>query len=317
MFRIGRTTVEKIDEMVLNGMKLDQLLPDLNPETLKQHPTYLPEGTSDREGHAFMSVHAWLVRHNGLNILIDTGAGNDKSRPQQAMLDHLTNPFLERLAAAGVAPEDIDFILHTHIHSDHVGWNTRWEQGRWVPTFVNAEVIVSDLEWRYAQALASNDSREITAARRLAGLGEPVGAPVSGTFDDSIEPLQGQVKIRRIAIDGREVLPGIRFISTPGHSIDHASIEIVSDGKLALFSGDVFHHPVEVYLPELVSTFCEFPEATRQARRLFLEHAADTQAMVFSSHFAKSSVGQIAKGRDGFEWRFIEPLSQSEHGFAG
>ena len=308
MLRVGSTTIEKVFEMDLNGMSLQQLMPAFDPKVLVDHPYWLPAGTSDDAGHAFLSLHTWLVRHDGQTILIDTGAGNDKGRPQQMALDHLNNPLLERLASAGVRPEDVDLVLHTHIHADHVGWNTRLVEGRWVPTFPNAEVICSDLEWRYGAALTNGDEAAIAACRQEAGLGEPIRIPVSGTFADSIRPLEGRVPVRRIPIDGAEILPGIRFVPTPGHSICHASIEIVSAGEVALFSGDVFHHPAEIYVPDLVSVFCEFPQAARQSRREFMERMIDTQATLFSSHLPKTSAGKISRGSNGFAWKFNETM---------
>lgn len=288
-------------------MLLQQLMPALDREVFSRHPAWLPAGTSDDAGHAFLSLHSWLVRHDGRTILVDTGAGNDKARPQQVVLDHLGNPFLDRLAAAGVWPEDVDLVLHTHIHSDHVGWDTRLVDGGWVPTFPNAEVICSDLEWRYGAALTDGDEAGVVACRREAGLGEPIRVPVSGTFADSVRPLEGRVPVRRIPIDGAEVLPGIRFLPTPGHSIRHAAIEIVSDGEVGLFSGDVFHHPAEIYVPDLVSTFCEYPDAARRSRRAFMDRAIDTRATVFTSHFARSSAGRVVRDDDEYGWEFVEP----------
>lgn len=302
--QIGRATIQKIWETDLNGMTFAQLLPELDGNALEVHPNWFPVGTFDGEGHAFMSLHAWLVRHEERLILIDTGAGNDKPRPQQIVLDSLSTDFIARLRHAGVAPEGVDFVLHTHIHSDHVGWDTRLAAGSWLPTFPNAEVIVSNVEYAYGLALTQDDEPEISAARERAGLGQPVRLPVSGTFADSILPLEGRSPVRRITVDGSEVLPGIRFLPTPGHSIDHASIELVSGGETALFSGDVFHHPVEVYDPDLVSVFCEFPEAARRSRRRFLDHAASTDAVVFSSHFPLSSAGRVSRSARGFEWSF-------------
>lgn len=307
MFRVGLTTIEKVHEMDLNGMTLSQLMPAFDAELFARHPGWLPVGTTDGGGHALLSLHTWVVRHNGQIMLIDTGAGNDKSRPQQMVLDHLDNPFIERLHAAGVSPDDVDLILHTHIHSDHVGWNTRLDGGRWVPTFPNAEIICSDLEWRYGAALTNQDEAAIARCRQEAGFGEPVRIPVSGTFADSMRPLDGVVPIRRIPIDGAEVLPGVRFLPTPGHSLCHASIEITSEGETALFSGDVFHHAAEIYDPELVSMFCEYPEAARQSRRSFLDHAANTQATVFTSHFPQSSAGKIKCDGNSYAWTFDDP----------
>lgn len=307
MFRIGSATIVKVHEMDLNGMTLQQLMPGFDAREFARHPEWLPDGTRDGAGHAYLSLHCWVVRHEGRTMLIDTGAGNGKSRPQQMVLDHLDNPFIERLKAAGVSPEQVDVVLHTHIHSDHVGWNTRLADGEWIPTFPNADVVCSDLEWRYGAALTDGDEDAVARCRQEAGFGEPVRIPVSGTFADSMRPLDGRVAIKRIPIDGAEVLPGIRFIPTPGHSLCHAAIELVSEGETALFGGDVFHHAAEIYDPELVSMFCEYPEVARRSRRTFLDHAAETRATVFTGHFPRSSAGRINKGADTMTWRFVDP----------
>lgn len=176
-----------------------------------------------------------------------------------------------------------------------------------MPSFPNAAVYCSGLEWQYGAALASGDQAGITAARELAGLGEPIRTPVAGTFDDSMRPLEEAGQVRLIAIDGSEVLPGIRFISTPGHSIDHASIEITSGGQVALFGGDTLHHPVELHDTDLVSCFCEFPGAVGRSRRALLDRAVERDATYFSSHFPRSSVGTVARDGDAYSWTFIEP----------
>ena len=302
--RVGNATIQKIWETDLNGMTFRQLFPGFEDRARVEHPDWFPDGTADAEGHALMSVHSWLVRHDGRTILIDAGAGNDKPRPQQKVLDHLATPFLDRLRFAGVAPEEVDTVLVTHIHSDHVGWATRLQNGRWLPTFPNAQIVVSNLEYVYGQALTEDDAVGVDAARAQAALGEPVRTPVSGTFDDSIRPLD-PAKLRRIAIDGAEVLPGIRFMPTAGHSIDHASIELTSHGEVALFPGDVFHHPVEVYDPGLVSVFCEFPDASRAARAWLLDHAATSNAWIFSSHFPGTSAGRIVRADGRYAWRAL------------
>jgi glyoxylase-like metal-dependent hydrolase (beta-lactamase superfamily II) len=305
MFRVGNTTIQKIHETDLNGFTLTQLLPAMDGLLQARHPDWFPNGTTEGE-RALLSVHSWVLRHEGLIILIDTGAGNDKARPQQTVLDHLSNPFLERLEAAGVVPEMVDYVLHTHVHSDHVGWNTIYAQEQWKPTFPNAVHICSRLEWDYGAALADGDERGISLARAKAGFGEPVRIPVSGTFDDSMRPLQSSAQIQLIAVDGQEVLPGLRFLSTPGHSIDHAAIELRSAGDRAIFGGDVLHHPVELYDTDLVSAFCEFPEPARRSRLQLLEMAASSNALYFSAHFPLTSAGWITKRSDGYHWEFAQ-----------
>ena len=306
-FFVGRARVDKVHELDLNGFAASQLLPDLDPSTLARHPAWIPPGTLDDEGHALLSVHTWLVRHEGQTILIDTGAGNDKPRAGLAVLDHLQTPYLRRLAAAGVRPDEVDYVLLTHIHADHVGWNTSRQDGRWTPTFPNATIVCSDLEWRYGEALAAKDADGARALRQEAGLGEPVRTPVDGVFQDSMLPLQLAGRVRRVPVRGDEVLFGIRFLPAPGHSIDHAAIELRSDGEMAVFGGDVMHHPIEVRDPTLVSMFCEFPDAARRSRRNLLKRMAARRALYFSSHFPSSSAGHVERDGDGYRWTFADP----------
>jgi len=115
--------------------------------------------------------------------------------------------------------------------------------------------------------------------------------------------------VRLVEVNGDEVLPGIRLLPTPGHSIDHAAIELISDGRRAIFGGDVMHHPLELYDTDLVSTFCEFPEIARRSRRALLERSANDKVLYLSAHFPLSSAGRITKDGDGYRWTFSEDNS--------
>lgn len=306
-FCVGGMSVIKVRELDLNGFAATQLLPGLDPMVVDKYPDWIDSRTYDfQTGHVLMSVHTWVVRFEGKVILIDTGAGNDKDRPTLKVLDHLHNPYLERLAAIGVQPEAVDYILLTHIHADHVGWNTRLEGDRWVPTFPNATVICSDLEWRYGAALTAGDEESLAKVRREAGVGLPLRLPVPGVFLDSMMPLEADERVHRVRVDGGEVLNGIRFLSTPGHSIDHAAISITSQGSEAIFGGDVMHHLLELYEPNLASVFCEFPEGARRSRRWLARRTAERNAVYFSSHFPSTSVGRITKRGENFGWEFVD-----------
>ena len=304
---IGSTTVIKVPEMSLDDFTATQLLPNLNIEVLAKNPEWIDSRTFDaKSGKVFLSVHTWVVRHEGKTILIDTGAGNDKDRPDLKVLHHLQHPFLKRLEAVGVLPEKVDYILLTHIHADHVGWNTRLEGKDWVPTFPNATVICSDMEWLYGAALANGDEAAILTIRNTAGLGYPIRLPVSGVFADSMQPIMAAGRLKRVAVDGSEVLPGIRLVPTPGHSICHAAISVSSKDEEGIFGGDVLHHPFELHDPDLTSMFCEFPDAARESRRRLLSQLADSGVSYFSSHFSGSSVGKILRDGDAFRWEFAE-----------
>ena len=305
MLIVGKTTIQKIHEMDLNGFTLSQLLPAMDAHMPERHPEWLPHGTVEGE-NALLGIHSWLVRHEGMTILIDTGAGNDKSRPQEKALDHLKNPFLDRLAAAGVMPQSVDFVLHTHIHSDHVGWNTSLMNEQWLPTFPNAMHICSRLEWDYGAALTAGDEHGIHSSRTKAGLGEPIRIPLTGTFDDSMLPLQATGKVKLVSVSDDEVLPNLRFLPTPGHSIDHVAIQLISDGQRAIFGGDSMHHPFELYATDLLSRFCEFPDAARRSRLYLLSRSAEQRALYLSAHFPRTSAGWVTKVEDRFHWTFAD-----------
>jgi glyoxylase-like metal-dependent hydrolase (beta-lactamase superfamily II) len=305
--KVGRSTVVKVHELDLPDFTVTQLLPGLSEATLDAHPAWHDSRVYDPQtGRVNLSVHTWVVRHEGNILLIDTGAGNDKDRPTLRVLDHLRQPFLARLAAVGVLPEQVNYILLTHIHADHVGWNTRLADSEWVATFPNATLICSAIEWQYSAALATSEATAIRAVQQQAGLGEPVRLPVPGVFADSLAPLAPANRLQLIPIDGTEVLPGVRFMPTPGHSIDHAAILLTSDGDEALFGGDVLHHPFELYDPALVSMFCEFPATARASRQWLANYAADRDLLYFSSHFPASSAGYIRRSGSAFSWQFTE-----------
>jgi glyoxylase-like metal-dependent hydrolase (beta-lactamase superfamily II) len=304
-FRIGDLQVSRIDELTLDAFQVDHLYPQVDPTVLQRHGHRLGPGSCSVEaGTCAVSIHTWLVRTPHHTILIDTSSGNDKPRPTIPVLDHLNEPYLQRLAAAGVRPEDVDYVLLTHLHSDHVGWNTRLADGQWVPTFPRARYVMSGIERVYSQSHAEGKQPE-GEGRPGPHLGPCTGGtPVSGVYDDSVRPVIDAGMAEFIKVDGSEFLDGISFLPTPGHSIDHASIRIVSRGEEALFAGDVMHHPLQVYEPGMNTCFCEFPEAAVRSRIWALNHAAERKALFFSTHFAESSAGYVSRTGDRFDWRF-------------
>ena len=303
-YRIGDVQVSRIDELTLNVFQFETLYPTADPAVLQRHRHRLGPGSFNSETGIFtQSIHTWLVRTPHHTILIDTSTGNDKPRPTIPVLDRLNEPYLQRLADAGVRPEDVDYVLFTHLHADHVGWNTRLADGRWVPTFPRARYIMSGVEHAYNRSLA--DGREPEGEGRPAPqLGPCTHTPTPEVYDDSLRPIIEAGMAEFIKVDGSEFLDGISFLPSPGHSIDHASIRIVSRGEEALFAGDVMHYPLQVYEPELNTCFCEFPEAAMRSRIWALNHAAERNALFFSTHFAESSAGYVSRTGDRFDWRF-------------
>jgi len=303
--RVGDATVTKLFEIGLDAVEGSFLFPGIDPGSIAREGRGFGPGSVDpNTGSLRLSIHSWVVRTPERVILIDTATGNDKERPGAAVLHRLNEPFLDRLRAAGVAPEDVDLVLMTHLHADHVGWNTHLVDGRWVPTFPNARHVFSGREHAYLAALSAGDGSE-AAIRDAARLGPMAHPPLEGVYEDSVRPIVEAGLAREIVVDGSEVVDGFRFLPSPGHSIDHACISFTSRGERALFWGDVMHHPLQVARPDWNSVYCEFPEAARTSRRWAIDHAVETGSLVFTTHFAESSVGRIGRDGDRFAWRFV------------
>jgi glyoxylase-like metal-dependent hydrolase (beta-lactamase superfamily II) len=307
--RVGDATVIKIPELALDASDPAFFYPgQVNvPAAVEETRKLWPGSVDPQTSLLRLSIHAWLVRTPTRVILVDTGVGNDKDRPNGPNLNHLNGPFLDRLKAAEVHPEEVDLVLLTHLHVDHVGWNTTKVDGRWVPTFPNARYIFSGRERAYLAALSAADGSDasIRAQARLGPMPHPP-PPVSyqGVYEDSVRPVIDAGLAKEIVVDGTEVVEGFSFLPSPGHSIDHACITFNSRGEQALFWGDVMHHPLQFVRPEWNSVFCEFPEAARKSRQWVMNHAAETNALVFTTHFAESSAGRVSRVGDRLTWHF-------------
>lgn len=301
-FQVGDARVTRLDEFQTDQIDPTFLYPQLRDQ-LKEHGSKLPiEAFNAGTGQVAIATHPWLIQLPGRTVLIDTGVGNDKALPN-TMFDRWSTPFLDRLAAAGVRPEQVDVIVMSHLHIDHVGWNTRLQDGRWVPTFPNARHVLSRVEQRYNASIAG-----VAPAADLPPnqLGRPVVAPDTNSYVQSVVPiLDAGLADLLDDVDGVEVADGLILVSTPGHSVDHASIRLRSRDEEALFIVDVMHNPLQAYAPELRSVFCEFPEPAMASRLKVLEMAADSGATCFSAHFAGSGAGKISREGDHFAWQFV------------
>lgn len=285
-YRIGSTTVTRVTELIRPEVPSDFLFPARDRTVLTHdRPRWIGAENASADGQILtLSVHSWIVQTGRHTIVIDTGAGNGKSRPLNPLFDQLDTPYLERLAAAGVQPADVDFVLITHLHVDHVGWNTIRSGERWVPTFPNAQYVFSEAEYRfYADE-------------------QHVRTPSAGVFADSVQPVVDAGQALLIDAEHQQPVDGFTFHRTKGHSFDHLSISLASDGEHALFSGDVMHHPVQVAKPEWNSVFCEFGDDAQRSRLWALNHAADHRATFFSSHFPGTSAGVVERDDTGFVW---------------
>lgn len=283
--RVGAATITRVDETRF-ALAPDRLFPAWSTDHGRALQERFATDTLDlTNARVPLKTHLWVIEVDGITIVVDTGIGNGKSRPFSALFDNLDNPLLERLESAGFRREKIDYVLLTHLHVDHVGWNTHWQDGRWAPVFPNATYVFGEREQEY--------------------FATPEGESRLMVYNDSVLPIIEAGKVRSVPDAGEEILDGIRFLPTFGHSIGHMAIEIRSRGETALFSGDVMHSAVQVHRPEWNSMFCLDQEQARASRQRLLAHAADTGATVFAAHFAETSAGTITRIQNGFEWRYV------------
>lgn len=283
-YQIGDARITRVTETHLTGLTPSVLYADWDASLLDTYPQL--RGNLDETGeHAIISIHTWVVELAGQTFLIDTGIGNHKERPFGQMFHHLNTPFLRRLGEVGVQPDDVDYVMLTHLHADHVGWNTRLVDGRWLPTFKNARYVLPQGEVDYFDTPES-------ANRRI-------------VFDDSVAPVIEAGQAVTIGLEGGDYLDGFHFHPTPGHSAGHMSISLVSQGETAIFSGDVMHSPIQVYRPDWNSVFCAEQERARESRRWFLDFAVEQRATVFTAHFPQSSAGIIQRAGGQFAWSYL------------
>ena len=290
---IGDYSIARVEEMTIQ-IPLDVLLPRLEPEFLKRHIDWLVHGHYDPvTGLAPLSIHSWLLRTRHQTILVDACAGNHKPGRSDAQADfsNLETPYLERLTAAGATPVEIDFVMCTHLHVDHVGWNTRLDNGRWVPTFPNAKYLFSKTEFDY------------WSAENQAG-GE--FSPNKSPFDVSVAPVMdaGLAQL----IDGRhEIEDNVVIHPRPGHTPGHVNLHIGKGDDRAIFSGDIMHHPIQAYRPDWSSRFCESHELACQTRLNLLEACADEPTIVLPAHFNSPHMVRVTSDTDGFSLAWIAP----------
>jgi len=234
----------------------------------------------DDEGNLVLSIHAFAITVGDRKIIVDTCIGNDRKIPGMEALNRRT-PFLTDLADAGFPREEVDTVICTHLHFDHVGWNTMLVDGEWVPTFPNARYIICREEWEHW-------SSEDDAGYAL-------------TLDDAVRVVVDAGRADLVAPDHR-VTDHIRLELTPGHTPGHVAVHIESNGERALITGDLAHHPVQFAEPSWAAvpdTDTAQSEATR--RRLLAEHA-NTSTLVIGTHFAPPCAGYLVTEGEGFRF---------------
>lgn len=255
------------------------LLPDATPEALAPHRDWLTPHFMDADGQFTLAIQALVIESEGMRILVDTCMG-DRETPFELPGERR---FLEDLAEAGFARETIDVVLCTHLHFDHVGWNTILEGGKWVPTFPNARYLFARPEYEHWRAEALRGA-----------IGE-----YAYSFADAVEPIVEAGLADLVETDHR--LTGeVRLEATPGHTPGHVAVHVESGGRHAMITGDLTHHPVQWAEAEWgMPADSDGPGAAATRRRLRDEHA-DGSLLVIGTHYATPCAGHVVRRGDGF-----------------
>jgi glyoxylase-like metal-dependent hydrolase (beta-lactamase superfamily II) len=277
-WKIGNVEITKVVELETVG-HTRFILPLADREEIRQLPWLVPHFATE-DGRLKMSIHTLVVETPTRRIVVDTGLGNDKQHRTVPTWNDRKGPFLDDLTAAGFPPESIDTVLCTHLHVDHVGWNTRLEDGRWVPTFGKARYLFGGIEYAYW--------RDHSTAPDKAAI-----------FADSVAPIVAAGQADLVASDAR-ICDEITLIPTPGHSPGHVSLHIRSEGEEGLLTGDVAHHPCQMAHLDWSSTADSDPRQSAETRRSLFSRFADRPVLVIGGHF---DAGHIQ--RDGDALKFI------------
>jgi glyoxylase-like metal-dependent hydrolase (beta-lactamase superfamily II) len=284
-WRIGDVRVTRILELEATG-GTRFILPQATPEVVRELGWLSPH-FADENGKLKMSIHALVVETPTCRIVVDTCIGNDKQRDIPTWSGLQTN-FLADLAAAGYPRESMDVVLCTHLHVDHVGWNTMLVDNQWVPTFPNARYLLARSEFDYWR---TEEEAEATDG----------GADLSRSpFHDSVRPVWEAGLVDLVETDHR-VCPEVTLEPTLGHTPGHVSVRIRSGGKDALITGDFIHHPCQLTHPEWDTPADYDGAASTQTRRRMFGALAGTETLVIGTHFAAPTAGWIED--DGAVWR--------------
>src|SRR6516164_4465346 len=277
-WRVGEVAVTKIVELEVTGGSRF-ILPQATYDAVLPIGWLQPD-FADERGRLKMSIHALVVATPTRRIVVDTCLGNDKENRRIPTWNKLQTNFLADLAAAGYPRNSIDTVVCTHLHVDHVGWNTMLVDGRWVPTFPNARYLMGCVE--YAHWIGQGEREDMAAV-----------------LADSVAPVWEAGLVDLVETDHR-VCDEVSLVPTPGHTPGHVSVRISSQGEAALISGDFMHHPCQMARPEWSSAVDSDPEEARRTREAMLTGLAGTPTLVIGTHFAGRTAGHVARDGNAF-----------------
>lgn len=285
---IGGVEVASVVELERVGLPAAMVFPDWSKDLLKSEPEWTtPTYYDAKDETIIVAMQSFLLKTRHHTILIDTCIGNDKPR-NNPHFDRLRLPWLERLHATGTRLEDVDFVCCTHMHVDHVGWNTRLDNGRWVPTFPKARYIFAQQEWDHWQRMSKENKLERT--------GDYVA--------DSVLPIVEAGRADMVATD-HAIEDGVWLDHLPGHTPGLVGIHVKNAGGEAIFCGDMMHHPIQLARPGMSTNFDTDQKQAAATRRKFFAQTVGTNTLVVPTHFPGATSGHVTeRGRDSYGFKF-------------
>ena len=281
-WKVGDVTITKVIEIIYP--EFSEVIPAATPEVVKKVQWLFPHFVTP-EGKLSLSIHSLIVDTPTAKLVVDTCIGNDRNRDPLGVMSNLSTSYLEDMIAAGYKPESIDYVLCTHLHLDHVGWNTRLVNGKWVPTVPKKKYLMDKKELALFGSIDEKTTEDFLQVQRR-------------VFADSVQPVldAGLAK----AVEGpAQVCEGVRLISTAGHTPGHCSVIIESKGESAMITGDFIHHPIQFHDPSLSSFDFDTAAAIATRRRVFAQYA-DTPMLIIGTHFAGPTAGKLVRDGDGY-----------------
>ncbi|MGK8204850.1 MBL fold metallo-hydrolase [Burkholderia cenocepacia] len=268
------------------------LFPEIDRSVLDDHAALMhPNHWIAHMNKLIVTIQFWVVHAGSSIIVIDTGVGNFKPRPGIARMNMLNGLVKEWMIAAGAPPEKVTHVVMTHLHADHVGWNTTWQDDRWVPTFPNARYYIPNDDFVFCKEGRNKEPGVIDV------FGE--------SFFDSVMPIVNE-GLAEMIDPTREIADCLVVEPAPGHSPGQLAFRVRSRGEEGLFCGDIFHSPIQIVRPDVNSGYCIRPDVARQTRLECLNRVADRGALLLPVHFGEPHCGYIRREGDGFRF---EPAS--------
>jgi glyoxylase-like metal-dependent hydrolase (beta-lactamase superfamily II) len=283
-FKVGDITIHPVIESEAALFDAFEFFPSLSKEVFEQNASWLRPTYIDPAGKVVLCFQSFLVETPHHKILVDSCVGNHKPRPTRPFWHNQAGQRWEKgLAATGVGYDDIDYVMCTHLHVDHVGWNTRLDNGRWVPTFPKARYLFAERELAYWTAEHAKDATSLP------------------WITDSVLPIVAAGRAELVRSDHR-LNELVALIPTPGHTIDHYSVRVGKPQRDCVITGDMIHSPLQARYPELGMRADYDSKQAGASRRALFTAVCDSPTQLCVVHFPSPSIGRLMRWEDGFRF---------------